>query len=64
MKNIFANFIIGVVGTAGALTWPEVAATCAGFATCAWMVVQCVIAIRRASGSACSRKNCGKRVEL
>lgn len=61
MRNIFLNLIFGAVGFIGSLTLPELAASLAGFGTFVWMIVQCVIAIRKAQRSACSRANCPRR---
>ena len=58
-----SNLFIGAAGFVGSLTLPELAATCAGFATAAWMLTQAVIAIRKAKRSGCSRANCPKRTE-
>ena len=61
MRNILFNLIFGAVGFIGSLTLPELAASLAGFGTFVWMIVQCVIAIRKAQRSACSRANCPRR---
>lgn len=63
MRNIFLNLIFGAVGFIGSLTLPELAASLAGFGTFAWMIVQCVIAIRKSRRGSCSRTNCPKREE-
>ena len=63
MRNIIFNLIFGAVGFVGSLTLPELAASLAGFGTFAWMIVQCVIAIRKSQRSACSRKDCSRRSE-
>lgn len=63
MRNIFFNLILGAVGFVGSLTLPEIAASLAGFGTFAWMIVQCVIAIRKSRRGSCSRTNCPRRSE-
>ena len=63
MRNILFNLIFGAVGFIGSLTLPEIAASLAGFGTFVWMIVQCVIAIRKAQRSACSRANCPRRTD-
>ena len=63
MRNVIFNLIFGTVGFIGSLTLPEIAASLAGFGTFLWMIVQCVIAIRKARRGACSRTNCPRRSE-
>ena len=63
MRNNLFNLILGAVGFVGSLTLPELAASLAGFGTFVWMIVQCVLAIRKAQRSACSRTNCPHRSE-
>ena len=59
----FANIVLGAAGVIGSLTLPEMAATAAGFGTCAWMLVQIALAIRKYQRSGCSRTNCPSRTE-
>ena len=61
MRNILFNLIFGAVGFIGSLKLPELAASLAGFGTFAWMIIQCVLAIRKAQRGACSRANCPRR---
>lgn len=63
MRNVIFNLIFGAVGFIGSLTLPELAASLAGFGTFVWMIVQCVIAIRKARRGACSRTNCPRRAD-
>ena len=62
MKSL-ANIVIGAVGLIGSLTLPELAATCAGFGTFAWMLVQCYLALRKAQRTGCGRANCPRRTD-
>ena len=63
MRNSIFNLVLGAVGFIGSLTLPEIAASLAGFGTFIWMIVQCVIAIRKAQRASCSRANCPRRAE-
>lgn len=63
MRNNLFNLCFGAVGFIGSLTLPELAASLAGFGTFAWMIVQCVIAIRKSRRGSCSRTNCPHRSE-
>lgn len=63
MRNNLFNLCFGAVGFIGSLTLPEIAASLAGFGTFVWMIVQCVLAIRKARRGSCSRSNCPHRSE-
>lgn len=58
-----ANIVLGAAGVVGSLTLPELAATAAGFGTCAWMLVQIALAVRKYQRGGCSRTNCPNRTE-
>jgi hypothetical protein len=62
MRNYLANATVGTVGVIGALKLPEIAATAAGFSTAIWMLVQTILAIRRArEADKCTVEGCQKR---